>query len=305
MKRYEKTTSLEYVGTSIERPITNHRIWFDSYSEFIAECHAQKPTSHNVGFVGGGQNNFAQASYETAYRYATTGYADGAKRVKLKLEHLDVKSHIAKPEMYFDVAGDYGFDMGLVMSGEPENVICYRPSNELRSKQNGKIIKIMVNTVMSASIPKDIVAHRGAGIISLIDALETAGKRVQLDVICSAKLYELNALFTHEYPLKNASEALVIEDIAFALTHPAIERRFNFIALDLFPKSAGWSTYYSYGGPIDADHSAYDIYVPMLYGSDANWQTVATTDKWIRDTLAKLGVALDSDSDESHNPQSL
>lgn len=287
MKRYSINRK-PYYGTRMQN---EYVLTFDSYSEFINACHERKALgSKNFGFTVTGHSNFTGSeNYTQAYKLASEGWKDGCKLMSLKIDKLDVKSHIKKPELFFDVSGDYGFDMGRVMSGEPEVIMNYRESDDMTESNHGPIVKMLVNTVMSGGIPVDIVMHRGAAIVSLVDALEQAGKRVQIDVICSAQLSD--GLYTHQYPLKNADETLQIDQIAFCIAHPSIERRFNFIALDLFPTWLG----HSYGGPVNVDPVGYDVYVPMLHYHDENWQTIETVNNWVIAELHKLGIKMENE----------
>jgi hypothetical protein len=274
-----------------------HVLLFDTYAEFIRACDASKASQGaNLGFApdNTGFNWYASKTYPEAYKLASEGWKSGADKLRLQLDKIDVSSYVKKPETAFDVYGDYGFDMGKVMSGEPECMMTLQESEELADSSDGPIIKMVVNTVLSASIPVEVVMRRGAAICAIIDALETSGKQVELTMVCSA--WCGSQCFTHIVPLKNPGEPLQIDQIAFSIGHPSIERRFNFIALNLFD---AWSiTTHSYGSPCDIQESAIaevDIYFPQMHGSEEQWQSVEACQEWIKARIHDFGIKFEGE----------
>ncbi len=298
----------------------DYRIQYDSYSEFIESCDKCPTRNENDGFSGSA--GFSGIDYATAYDYASNGWKTGRDIVKLNLDKLDISAKVKKPELFFDVTGDYGFDMGLVMAGEPENVVSQRDSQEYLDKKNGPCLRMLVNTVISSGIEQEIIFHRGAAIVALVDALEASGRRVEIDMICSASFFAQSEFLaakkyggknqkalpyrtlTHAMPLKRMDEVLQIDQMAFAIGHPAIERRFNFIVLEQFRDFNGqdvWSNngyHTSYGAPIDVDATGYDIYFPKLYYGEDQWSTLEKTYEWIHQQLKAWGVKLDGETED-------
>jgi hypothetical protein len=271
------------------RPITETIISFDTYSEFIAKCHTFKGKTINAGFREGYGGKAWQGTdtYDAAYKLASEGWKEGRELLKLELDQLNIETYVRKPEQYFDVTGDFGFDMGLVMAGEPECVLMERDSQDFQSKLNGPVFRMLVNTAISAGVEVDVIMRRGAAICALTDILENLNVRVEIDVICAAHFG--SHVRTHRFPLKRADESLQIDQIAFCIAHPAIERRFNFIALELFD---GWESH-SYGAPMDVPADDYDIYIPSLTWGSADWQNIASVNNWIKQSLGALGFRIE------------
>lgn len=265
------------------------RLTFDTYTEFIDSCIklTQQPEYRNSGFKSY-NDHWSGSTWLEAKKMAQYGWREGREKMQVEINKLEMASHVKKPETYFDVTGDYGFDMGRVMSGEPECFMAeYDTDNE---KDHGRIIRIVVNNVISAAIPLPVIMRRGAAIIALIDALETANYRIELDMVCAAVVGR--KCLTHIVPLKHADTDVSADQIAFAIGHPSIERRFNFIAIDLFEPN--YSGHYGYGMPVDIKSDA-DLYVPALNSMDANWHSIESVNKWITTTLHTLGVSLIED----------
>lgn len=273
---------------------TEITIDFDTYSEFIAKCHTFEGKTKNYGFNDqSSYGNFSGTeTYREAYKLASEGWREGRDLLKLQLDKLNIDTYVRKPEQYFDVTGDYGFDMGLVIAGEPECVLQERDSEDFQSKLNGPVFKMLVNTVISAGISQDVIMRRGAAICALTDILENLNIRVEIEVVCSARMgYE--KILTHRFPLKHADESLQIDQIAFCIAHPSIERRFNFIALELFPD---WNCkHHNYGAPVDVSADNCDLYIPALRYGNGDWASVNSVNAWIKGTLGNLGFHIEED----------
>ena len=101
----------------------------------------------------------------------------------------------------------------------------------------------------------DTFFARGAAAVTLIEALERAGYRVQVDMI---SLAIADTLGTQKVRLacriKEAGEVVQLDKLAFCLAHPALHRKLNF---SLRLKHAGWI-----GGSIDVPvEERGDIYI--------------------------------------------
>ena len=216
------------------------------------------------------------------------GWPEGRDRMQGFASKLDVTGQIAKPDITFDVTGTGGIDMGRFVTGEPECMIEWVETDiPVDSVQGGKIVHIVYNCAVSGGIDADIIMRRGAATMALIDALEMAGKRVDLTVTLTAHQYHI------EIPVKSALFQPQTDQIAFTLVHPAMLRRFMFSLIaqcgegGLHAAKGG-----GYGTPYNYPHG--DIYVPSAAFGSPQWNTDTAALEWIKKTLVEQGITLET-----------
>ena len=133
----------------------------------------------------------------------------------------------------------------------------------------------------------DTFFARGAAAVTLIEALERAGFRVQVDMISLAQRDRMGSQKVRiACRLKDAGEVVQLDKLAFCLAHPALHRKLNF-ALRL--KHAGWI-----GGSIDVPlDQRGDIYIDAADSSvQAAWMDPGAAREWVLAQLARQGVGM-------------
>ena len=223
---------------------------------------------------------YADNGYEDALRLARNGWPEGRRSVEAITERLNITGRVARPDIVFDVIGEGGFDIGLALAGIPECAMDWRDSDQMVANSNGPIVRMVVDISTSAGIGANVIKRRGAALLALVDALEAAGRRVEIEAVyfCSRRNYQITIM------LKAAGDALQIDQIAFALAHPAFLRRFCHMA---DPRSNAYPA---------IQKSDADIYLgPMAlyHGGAAFWNSEESSGAWIRNQLGQFGVALE------------
>jgi len=115
--------------------------------------------------------------------------------------------------------------MGSYLAGDPRPRIDARRTND-DSNGKGKAVTIMVNAASSAAISADSLARKGAAILTLIDALESAGRPVEV-IVGSYSLKGRRALDVR-VTLKRAGQRMSLDALAFAIGSPDFFRRVIF-----------------------------------------------------------------------------
>lgn len=140
--------------------------------------------------------------------------------------------------MTYDVAGAYPC-APMAAAGEMACMVDFQP--ELRSAR--PIIKLLVPFVYSGGCPHNIIINRGVALLTLIDAIEAAGQRCEIDIIwASGSPVE----FVLRVCVKSPEEPLDLDRLAFVLAHPSMLRRLGFAFID---KSEGGPRGPGYGFP--------------------------------------------------------
>lgn len=164
----------------------------------------------------------------------------------------------------------------------------------------GRVISLTVDISASAYVPKENMMRRGASILLLIDALETAGISCQVEIRERvAGRYE-GASYCIQVPIKQAGEHLDMDLMAFALVHPSVLRRLCFAMLggedDDFFVGHGYGQNNregGYGRPILSNENKYleetDIEIPDNNTSEP-WGDINLCATWVRDKMKNCGV---------------
>ena len=140
---------------------------------------------------------------------AQTGWTAGTTDI---INQIDQIEHVQDEELSgyrFDVTGQF-FDVGLVVSGEPE---CWF---EQEMEPTRKVVSICSNISSSGGIEAGTLARRGAAIIALVDQLQTAGYIVELTAVAGLSNGEKTMFVWWEF----GCTPLDIDAAALVLAHP-------------------------------------------------------------------------------------
>jgi hypothetical protein len=249
------------------------RYIFDSLTAFLET--AKLGTAIGKAVYSEGWAGQDAKTYAEALKLAEYGWPDGRKEVRAIADNLSLADKVHRQEIVYDVVGDC-WDMGKAVAGEPE---CAMSFEDYPEEQNGlNIVKIIVNTAFSGGIDESIIRARGAAILALLEALETAGKRLELWAIFSE-----NNGYDVRVCVKHSDETAQDDLIAFALAHPSFSRRFAHLVT---------GTGITPGNPIGITEEC-DLYIPACHISDKRWQSEGSMLAWITAELAKYGVKLE------------
>ena len=222
------------------------------------------------------------------------GWADGADRVERT--RVAIAAHGLKPrnESIMREVGPGVVSMGAFLSGHPQPYVVIRPGHDIRP--GGKIVRIAVNVAASAYVARSIIETRGAAVCAVVDALERAGRRVQITAISASKTARATVPATYTTTVKAADDRLNLPTVAFALAHASFLRRLMFAVREREDKATR-DLYHTgegrgYGSPADVtDHGA-DIYLGCMTMGDPNFATPEAAAAWVRTTLASQGVTV-------------
>jgi hypothetical protein len=263
------------------------KLWhyFDNYTEFIEAADSKPDTFKHSSYFGRSGNYWMGndvSSYQDALNLARLGWTAGRNQVSAIAEQINLAGHVRKPDIMFDVTGDGGFDMGKVISGEPESMMYFQDTEVEHT--HGKIIRMLVNTTISGGLDESVYRARGAAIVALVDCLESAGYRLDIAATFCEESVHSDGVFV---PIKKSDEHLQIDQVAFALAHPSFPRCFahQVIGHGIRPGDPQWLI----------SKQEIDIYIPMMHLYEKQWQTPTSTAAWIKNYLKEYGVSLDTE----------
>jgi len=205
---------------------------FESWGEFLAVAGGR------ASGLGQGKRDLASresgrsdwyggVTFEEAQRLALAGWEDGARKALAKLAFVqsavsEVRSGRAR-QWGYDLTGDV-VDIGRHLSGEPE---CWLTEQDGEG-HSGKVVKVVASVAISGAVGGDAAFSRGAAVLAAVDAIEAAGKRVELWIAKGSQTHDTETQWHWLVPVKSAGQPLDVDRLAFALCSLAIQRRLFF-----------------------------------------------------------------------------
>lgn len=267
---------------------------FDSLEEIIeygttrkigANGHHVSQTDQNVPGDYHSKGWFGTDSWESAVDLATHGWSEGIEAIekiknKLGIERLLNVAGLTEVEEY-DVSGSY-VDIGLYLEGDPE---CMITTEETRAK-NPRTISMFLNMSASAVTTPAKMVRRGAAAGAVLDILEHMGIQVEVFLLQRTN-YDANGVHTGACKIKRAGELFDKNRMAFALTNPAMFRRFWFaVKEELDFLDSGYGTPMS----VRADELPADSIVIETYTRDRDivWESDDTAAAWCREQIERF-----------------
>jgi len=177
--------------------------------------------------------------------------------------------------------------MGDYLAGHPEPYAAIRrkPDDNAR-KGKSPVIKVFINLACSAAIRNDALEARGAAVLAMVDAIESAGYAAEV-VVGSHSQVGRNT-YDYKITVKRAGDKLNVNSVAFAMGNPDTFRRFIFGAreADFAINSATpieWTDI-----PADAIHIGC---MNTYYGH--KWETPEMSRAWVVEQLKLQGISVE------------
>ena len=186
-------------------------------------------------------------SMAEAVTLAQHGWEAGRKSMVQNLESLSAAPSLARGPAYsLDVAGAYPVP-ALAACGDPLSMVSPAPMSE----RVRPIIRLAVSCAVSWRYDAKEIQAYGAGLLGIIDALESADFRCELTGGFYFNSGNEKAMFT--ITLKEAQDPLDLDRLAFCLCHAAFLRRIGFGLMESCLNGSRWGG--SYGTPRIPDES--------------------------------------------------
>jgi len=179
-------------------------------------------------------------SFEEALDMALAGghWPEGCKDLQKAIADAPLSINVDPADSFeLDRIGA-AVDVGEYLNNSPECMIYCEPV-----QQEKPVVTIGVQVHRSFDTPASSALNRGRAIMAVIDALEAQGKRVELWAILAAP--DTCKTIEAHIKLKSASQALCLENLAYALGHSAFSRRLGFRLIEAYTAK---STHGCYGG---------------------------------------------------------
>ena len=274
----------------------------------MANAVAERPDSDFTSGAekeGSGESWDFGVGFQGALDLARQGWPEGLEAIKEAHELIYgiLAPRIKHQEVEYALDGGAFIDVGRFCSGEPE---CFGVFHEVEKIQN-KPITVIINATCSGSVSAQNIRNRGAAIAAAVDVLEQTGYSCEVVMInflgplsFGGGQDERTLIRT---VVKQAGEVVDLDSMAFALTHPAYQRRLVFGAQDKFDdsirrrwgfeESGGYGNMYEYTD----SHEERNLYFRRLGMRDSSWSTIQSSANAIMGMLEKYGLILEDGSE--------
>lgn len=271
-----------------------HWFSFDSWYDYIEAAENGETDCNYRASREPNRRGWHGASLKDTWELAKTGWKEGTALLQQEIKSFEniMPSRRVRRETVMDITGPGVLDFGRWATGHPEAWMVQQES-EVADSHNGNIIRMVFNISSSSGVSTGEMMRKGATVVGLIDLLEQAGKRVELDLVSGTRGsgHSIRTVLR----VKESSAPVDIERLAFALANPASFRRVCFSLWEQAPFEARKACDIpgGYGMPEDfaalVDDKAIYIGTSSLERSMSEAVRVA----WVTQQLAEQGVVFE------------
>lgn len=265
---------------------------FDSLSEFVDYSLQPNDTRKNDSRARFNRAFSGTDTFEEAVELSR-GWTEGADRLSKLKARIHGIGEAPRRTTVMQEVGPGVISMGRYVSGHPQPYAAIKEQHAAR-KGSGKIVRIYVSISASVTVETDDIERRGGAILELVDALQRAGRRVEVTAVQAVENYRTDASYECRVKIKRAQDRANLPTMAFALAHPAMLRRIVFSAEEslgnaMFLHHVGEG----YGTPANMqDPPKGSLYLPTISPDYRTWDSDAKARRWVKDQCANYGIRL-------------
>lgn len=272
------------------------RINFDSVVS-IARYHADKDVhawTVKSGHWKDCSGDWLPWSHEKCQEVSLTGLTDQVPRIQAAIGQVKQFRHEGVGPVW-DMSGCQ-VDVPAYLTGEPECMVDWQMIDTYQP-----IYKIGVNAYVSGSVTSEAMNQRARWVAALAYALEDAGVRVQLDVVCPWRLVggtydgwkHCSTVEVHK-----AGEIFSVAHAAYWLGHSGAWRGLFYSGLShICGKADNGSWDDSQQDKIRKEYEKFGAFFPGMLGRGGEhewWQDEAKAAKWVHEEVERVTTLLAS-----------
>jgi hypothetical protein len=211
-----------------------------TWEEFIDKAEfgeSDMPATSRHSRSNGRESFYGKWNLKQACELARTGWAEGLEAIKPRVEKISEMIALKrfKKEIAYSQMGPGTWDMGRLIQGHPQPWVTFVDSEDVENGQtNGGVVSISFNATVYHGRSVDHIFNKGALVVALVDMLESAGTRVELNLVYHTKMDDYGIPVVVR--VKDAQEIVDMDRIAFALANSACFRRMGFSIYEQAPE---------------------------------------------------------------------
>lgn len=228
---------------------------FDSLYDFASLDSKMQPEQTTYDSSKTEKDSFCGCSFQQAVNFATMGWADGRdKLINLTQSGIEYLKQDTIPTEFRDVAG-FRPDVPAYCAGDPANMV------QKDETVKPAVLRIFVDMGIHCDVKPKQVLNYGSALLAWVELIESEGIRCEIWSIMgttgNSKDYSARIL------IKESDQVFDYGALAFALSHPAMNRRLNWRVKEQFAElwsghgktKSGWGIGYGY----PSDVTLYDF----------------------------------------------
>lgn len=263
--------------------------YHDSLKEMVDYAQANtSPRASDKNDSGWSNTKNLQHACELAHN----GWHDVRTEVDILLDSLKDTLADRLETRFVNVYGVAGgtVDIGRYVTGEPECMVSWQSEPQASM---GRVVRILVNGIVSSNVDADHILRRGVAIVALLDTLHKLGVGVELYWESAHAPHESkrDRTLTTVVKIHDSSEPLDIDSVVFSMAHPSMLRRLQFSCQEQSQYASEWGVGNGYGSITNAiynrDHEM-DVVIERL--QNGNGDIVQNPLAWVLTTVTGLGL---------------
>ena len=238
--------------------MTTYRYTAESWDEFVHDLRTRK-----INWSDGGSEEIDRRGWSgcrtwgDALDYAIKGHP--AARAAIDSVALKVTT---APEPLWDTAPVGAFPcVPAHAAGVPEDMFTM---SDIAPPVQSPIVRIVVNMSASCGVDPEHIVNRGAAIVTLIDRIQLAGRRVELIAISHNSSEDDRHIWS--VTVKRPEEQVDIDRIGLAFATPIMLRRFFFRVMEFMTPRIVFA--YGYPKHFKEECSNADLVIPQISTDD-------------------------------------
>tara|TARA_R110002073_G_scaffold3864_3_gene25803 strand:- start:268 stop:1125 length:858 start_codon:yes stop_codon:yes gene_type:complete len=257
----------------MKKVINNYHDSLDSFVSFAENRKLDSSWKREASRSKNDMDFYGNATFNQAIKLARYGWTEGRDLLaNATASAASAISNNMTPSFFMDVGGAYPI-AALAASGDPACMV-----NPTPYEQTAKpTVALNVGAAFNCTYRTHQINNFGGALCAWIDKLEALGQSIELTLSYynganDEKSAEPDS--HNQVRIKRAGEPLNLDTIAFALIHPAMNRRLQFSHLESLPLG---ESHYAYGRKKDVPQKRRDssaLYLNGLeHGGNQRWNS--------------------------------
>lgn len=260
---------------------------YSDWQSFLTDCAQPAPDAWGEVYSVKGDAAWTKTrDYAHAMRLASDGWPEGRSQMVAGVSSAPTSARHATH--WLDVAGAYPM-VPAAVAGDPACMVACGEESDPRG-----IVRLVVGGFYSAGNSKKSITNRGVALCAVIDAVEATGRRVEVvwavwgkAIRTGGEPYRINVT------VKDASEPLDLDRLAFALAHPSAFRRLMFRQVERHYSKEDHGTSYGMPMPVKDDQPGAIVIQPMHLDVESNFNTVEAATAHVAAAFKAGGVEVE------------
>jgi hypothetical protein len=232
-------------------------------------------------------------TFGQALERARCGWPENTRRLQDLAASItdDIIQRVAVTEFKRSEEDGIGVDVDSYLMGEPDCLL--RPYEV--TPPGSESVRIVLNACVSWDVEASVLQAKGAAVVALANALERAGRRVEIIVAAAISGMGYRSHLETWFPAKQEGEPIQFDQLAFSVASADVFRRCVFACWETLPANVRQEFRIfrggSYGAVAELRHQR-GANIVVGSGSGVAWTDASSARAWVLSQLQAQGVVV-------------